>query len=277
MVRQEHDNADYSSKLVSIIIPTKNSGQTLERLLESIRFQTYKNIETLVIDGFSSDNTLEIVSSFDAKIFQVEGERSKAKNFGIQKSNGNYLFFLDSDMILQAKVIEKCVKICQSDNDIVGVIIPERSIGKGFWVKVRDFERSFYSGSWIESARFFKKEPVIKVGGFDEDVVFFEESTLPQKIREINMKVDARITSSILHDEEGFDLRKWLRKKKYYSVSSDIYYKKYKKYAEKQTSIQYRTKILVTNGKWKKLIRHPILAIGLFILKFLEFFSFKRA
>ena len=49
-------------------------------------------------------------------------------------------------------------------------------------MRVRDFERTLYSGSKIESARFFIKRFVSQVGGFDEDVIFYEESTLPQKI-----------------------------------------------------------------------------------------------
>ena len=98
---------------------------------------------------------------------------------------------------------------------IVTIIIPERSIGSGFWVRVRDFERRLYEGSKVESPRFFVKNFVTQVGGFDEEVVAYEESTLPQKLEDIGMDVNARITSLILHDEEGFDLRKWLNKKRY--------------------------------------------------------------
>src|SRR5690606_28940755 len=87
------------------------------------------------------------------------------------------------------------------------------SVGDGFWIRVRDFERSFYSGSKIESARFFKKQYVKDVGGFDENYVFFEESTLPQKLEKVGMSVNARISSYIMHHEENFNLRGWLRKK----------------------------------------------------------------
>ena len=44
---------------ISVIIATFNSGRTLRQTLDSIRYQTYKNVETIIIDGLSSDNTLE--------------------------------------------------------------------------------------------------------------------------------------------------------------------------------------------------------------------------
>jgi len=260
---------------VSVIVPTRNSAGTIEKCLESILSQTYKNLQILVIDGFSSDNTVEIASRFATNIFSIEGERTTAKNFGILKSRCDFLFFVDSDMILEPHVIEECVTISSSDNRIGGVIIPEHSIGSGFWIRVRDFEKSLYVGSAIESARFFRKEFVVQVGGFDENIVFYEESTLPQKIEGIGMSVSARITSSILHNEEGFNLCMWLSKKRRYYLTAGSYSKKYKKSAKMQTSIFYRINVFIVNGKWKNLIRHPILSAGLFMLKILEFFASK--
>lgn len=256
--------------LVSVIIPTNNSEKTIEKCLESIKDQTHKNIEIFVIDNYSSDNTLKIVSGFGSKTFLLHSERTKAKNFGISHSSGEFLLFVDSDMILQPNVIEDCIKAC-STNNIAGVIIPERSIGSGFWVKVRDFERRLYAYSRIESARFFVRKYVTQVGGFDEEIITYEEATLPQKLAEIGVSVNTRITSLILHDEEGFNLGKWLYKKQYYSATTNLYQTRYRKYARMQMSILYRVDTLVGNGKWKILIRHPILSAGIFLLKTLEF------
>jgi glycosyltransferase involved in cell wall biosynthesis len=263
-------------KRVSVIIPARNSGETLGKCLESIRRQTYNNIEIIVIDNFSSDNTAEIAARFGANIFLLSGERAIAKNLGISKACGGFLLFIDSDMILQQSVVEECVRRCCEDDRIGGIIIPERSIGSGFWIKVRDFERSLYVGSKIESARFFITKYVTQVGGFDEEIVFYEESTLHQKIENIGMMVDARIRPFILHDEEGFNLGKWLDKKRYYSRTTKLYSNKYKKYARIQTSILYRPRLFFAKGNWKILIRHPVLSVGVFILKTLEFLYSKR-
>jgi glycosyltransferase involved in cell wall biosynthesis len=261
--------------LVSVIIPTNNSDKTIEKCLESIKDQTYKIVEILVIDNYSSDNTLKISSKLGSKIFLHHGERTKAKNFGISESNGEFLLFVDSDMILQSHVIEECIRAC-SNNNIAGVIIPERSIGSGFWVKVRDFERRFYAYSKIESARFFMKKYVTQVGGFDEEIIAYEEATLPQKIADIGMSVNTRISSLILHDEEGFNLGNWLYKKRYYSATASLYSTRYRKYARMQMSILYRVNTLLANGNWKILLRHPILSTGIFVLKTLEFIFSRR-
>jgi len=256
---------------VSVIIPTRNSSRTIEPCIRSIKHQTHQNIEVIIVDGNSSDDTASIAKSHDATVVTLDSERTKAKNLGTSYSSGDYVLFLDSDMVLEPSVIENCMKLCSEDEKAAGVIIPERSVGSGYWVKVRDFERSFYEGTRIESARFFKKDLVEKVGGFDESVVFFEESTLPQKIEALGLRVNARIGSCIFHDENGFKLGKWLNKKKYYVNSAKAYSAKYDGYANNQMSISYRVNAFISNGKWRRLFRHPILAVGLFTLKGLEY------
>jgi glycosyltransferase involved in cell wall biosynthesis len=259
---------------VSVIIPTRNSARTIGRCISSIKEQSYKNIEIFVIDSFSSDNTTKIASDLKANVFSLDGERARAKNFGISKARGKFLLFIDSDMALQPCVVEECVRIWSVNRRIVSVTIPERSVGSGFWVRVRDFERNLYKGSKVESPRFFIKEFVTQVGGFDEDIVAYEESTLPQKLEAIGMYVNARATSLILHDEEEFSLRKWLDKKRYGGETGKLYSEKYKNYAKMQFGILYRSSIFLANGNWKILIRHPILSTGVLVLKTLEYLYF---
>jgi len=258
--------------LVSVIIPTYNSGKTLDRCLSSIKNQTYKNIEVIVVDNFSKDNTPEICKKHGAKLIQVEGERARAKNIGVKHAKGKYVLFIDSDMELTPRVVEECVRVAESNPKVGGVIIPERSVGKSFWVKVRDFERQFYAGSDIESARFFPKELVERVGGFDEDVVFYEEATLPNKIRLLGYDVKARINAPIHHIEEDFSLWRWLKKKYYYGKTLRKFQKNYKHMDRSKTSVMYRLKLFLGNrGFYSK----PHLAIGVLILKGLEFISAK--
>jgi len=259
-----------SEPLVSVVIPTYNSEKTLAKCLESIRNQTYKNIEIIVIDRNSIDRTVEIAKSFGAKVFQLDVERAKAKNFGLRKAQGKYVCFIDSDMELTPKVIEECVSLIDGDDMIGGVIIPEKSVGNDFWVRVRDFERNFYAGTPIESARFFRKDLAEKVGGFDENVIFFEESTLPQKVEKLSYNVKARINAEILHHEVNFSIWKWLKKKFYYGKSAPRYREKYYDYASKQLNIVYRLLIFFRN---KRFYSKPLLASGVIILKFLEYFS----
>ncbi|MGI0037226.1 MAG: glycosyltransferase family 2 protein [Nitrososphaera sp.] len=255
--------------LVSVVIPAKNNGSTIKHCLGSIRGQTYREIEIILVDGFSTDDTVRISENMHAKVIPLEGERMKAKNHGLRICRGRYVCFIDSDMILEERVIEQCVESCKAN--VAGVIVPERSIGNGLWVGVRDFERSLYSGSKIESARFFDREIALQAGGFDEDVIAYEESTLPQKIEALGYRVDGRISDSILHDEGNFKLKKWLLKKQYYGKTTTAYLKKYPEYGSAQLGIKYRIAVMTGKGQWRTLLRYPLKSVGLFTLKFLEY------
>lgn len=254
--------------LVSVIIPTYNSGRYIEKCLQSIKNQTYRDIEIIVVDKFSTDQTVGIARKFTDKIFQLDAERTKAKNFGYKKSKGRYVCFIDSDMELTPTVIEECLNVVDSDKKIGGVVIPERSVGDSFWVRVRDFERSFYVGTEIESARFFRKALVEKVDGFDEEVVFFEESTLPQKIERLGYYVRERIKAEILHHEDNFYLPKWLKKKYYYGKSAWKYVRRYSQCGNKQVNPIGRFDLFLKN---KRFYSKPSLAIGVITLKSLEY------
>jgi len=256
--------------LVSIIIPTYNSGKTLVKCLESIENQRYADIEVIVVDKHSIDMTREIISKYNSKVFDSDAQLAKARNIGIKEAKGEFVFSVDSDMELSEEIIKDCVTTLQLDVTIGGVIIPERSVGSSFWVGVRDWERSFYTGTEIESARFFRKELVEKVGGYDDDVQFFEDSTLPQKIEKLGYNVKVRISSEILHHEDDFSLLNWLKKKYYYGKTAWKYRRKYKEYGKRQMSVFYRFSLFL---KSKRFYSKPLLAMGVLVLKSLEFCS----
>lgn len=257
-----------SSPLVSIVIPTYNSEKTLVKCLESIKRQTYKNIEIIIVDRNSRDKTVEIAKRYGTRVYQIDAERAKARNFGISKAKGTYLLSIDSDMELTPRVVEECLERIESNKKIGGIIIPERSVGSSFWVKVRDFERRFYVGTEVESARFFRMSLVKRVGGYDDDLVSFEESTLPQKMEKLGYNVKVRIKSYILHHEEHFSLAQWLKKKHYYGRTARKYLTKYRDYGIKQANILKRLKIFLKN---KEFYSKPTLALGVLVLKTLEY------
>jgi len=256
--------------LVSVIIPTYNSEKTLFKCLESIRNQTYPNIETIIVDKFSCDDTQRIANLYNVIIIIEDLGMSAARNRGISESRGKYILSIDSDMELSSTVIEDCLKLITENDDIGGIRIPERSVGTSFWVKVRDFERSFYDNTDIESARFFIKDLVFKVNGYDEDVTFYEDSTLPQKIEKLGFNVKARVISNIIHHENEFSIFKWLKKKYNYEKTGWIYRNKYREYSKKQMNLLYRFGLFL---KERRFYSKPILATGVLTLKLLESLS----
>lgn len=90
--------------LFSIIIPTFNSAQIVPECLESILNQSFKAFEILIIDGGSTDNTLEIIKNFDDERIKILSEPDNgiydAMNKGIKMAKGEWLYFLGSDDLL---------------------------------------------------------------------------------------------------------------------------------------------------------------------------------
>src|SRR6266705_1707369 len=162
--------------LVSVIIPTKNSERTIRRCLESVRAQTYRNFEIVVVDNFSSDSTVRIAKEYADIVLLAGPERTSQVKLGAAKSKGDFIYKIDSDFVLEPSVLEKAVKVAV-DQKAVGVVIPNLSYPKiSFWSEVRYFERLSYVGSkQIEAARFIRHDVYDIVGGHDGTLVAFEE------------------------------------------------------------------------------------------------------
>ena len=94
--------------LVSVIIPCFNQARFLGEAIASVQKQTYPNIEIIVVDDGSSDNTQQVANSFaNVKYrFQSNAGLSAARNAGVRKSNGFFLVFLDADDLLYPNAVE---------------------------------------------------------------------------------------------------------------------------------------------------------------------------
>lgn len=92
-----------NSPIISIIIPTYNSGKNLSLALDSIVDQTFKNFEIIIIDGLSNDNTIEIAQNYSKQhaSIRIYSEKDEgiydAMNKGIDKATGEWLYFMGSD------------------------------------------------------------------------------------------------------------------------------------------------------------------------------------
>jgi glycosyltransferase involved in cell wall biosynthesis len=109
---------------VSVIIPTYNRANYLKKSIQSVVSQTIKDIEIIVINNYSTDNTLEVINSFyDQRIqiinFKNDGVIARSRNKGLVQSTGKYIAFLDDDDIwcpdkleLQIKYLEYHPEFC---------------------------------------------------------------------------------------------------------------------------------------------------------------------
>ncbi len=105
------------SKKVSIIIPVFNSEKYLGRCLNSVIQQTYSNLEVIMVNDGSTDNSKKICRDFSNRdlrlklITTLNNGPSHARNIGLKEATGDFVIFVDSDDFLELDVIEKCVSI----------------------------------------------------------------------------------------------------------------------------------------------------------------------
>lgn len=252
--------------LVSVIITTKNSARTLKALLESIKHQSYKEIEIILVDNFSTDETCSIAHRYTKNVYNKGPERSAQRNFGASKAKGKYVFILDSDMELEERVTEECVNVLKNER-FGAVVIPEKSFGDGFWTRFKVFEREFYEGEdAIEAARFFRKNLFEEFGGYDLAITGPEDWDLPLRMRKQGVRI-GRIKSYILHNELIFSPWKSAKKKFYYASGAGQYLKRHPEMIFSQGNLLFRN---VFFKKWRKLLLNPFLTIGMVYVRILE-------
>ena len=107
-----------ASPLVSIIIPAYNTSEYIAGMLQDVFNQTYKNIEIIVVDDGSTDNTIEIITEFNrmggVRIVSLEHAGvSAARNAGLALAQGEKVFFWDSDDSMEPDTIEQCLAFCE--------------------------------------------------------------------------------------------------------------------------------------------------------------------
>jgi len=222
---------------VSIIIPRHR--EDLAQVLEAIHNSTYKNIEIIVVD---------------------EGkERSTQRNIGIKRATGRYLFILDSDQVISSRLIEECVE--KMEFGIGGMYIPEIIKTKGIFAYIRNWERQFYKGSPIDCVRFVRAKDCPL---FDESMSGPEDSDWDRQIKGIKV-----VAKNPLYHYDNIGIIKYFKKKAYYSKSMARFTELYPN--DKVLNWKWRCfGVFFENGKWKKFLLRPDLAIAVLILIFVR-------
>lgn len=173
------------NKLVSVIIPCYNSSGTIIETLKSVISQTYKNIEIIIVNDGSNDNSeqvvLEFINSNDLQniklINQINSGPSKARNKGVSFSSGEYILFLDSDDLIEETYIYKCVKVLDSNSEVKIVYSDASFFGfiNSKW-NLREFSfPDFLMYNCIFITALIRKKEFLDVGGFDERLSFTED------------------------------------------------------------------------------------------------------
>jgi GT2 family glycosyltransferase len=204
---------------VSIIIPTFNRKDELRECLKSIYRQDYPNFEVLVIDNGSTDGAKEMILEEypDVKLFSNRRNLyiSKARNFGIARSLGEYIWFLDSDSVISNNhCMFKMVELMKADSTIGGIggvvyqyrddstrmAIPKKCM----FDMIQDWDREDFElvecDYLITANLLTKKAIVLKYGGFSEILgLFCEDVDLGIKISKCGLKNITDRRTTVLH------------------------------------------------------------------------------
>ena len=255
--------------LVSVVIPTYNSEKTLSKCLESIKNQTYENMEIIVVDNYSKDKTREIAESYGYKFLLKGPERSSQVNFGVEKAKGNYIYRVDSDFILDSVIVEEAVKKCEKEGYDAIAVHNTSDPTSSFWAKVRKFERDCYRDDKLNiAARFFKKKVFNVVRGFNESLVAGEDYDFHNRLLEKGFRI-GKINAQEVHIGEPENLWEIIRKHYYYGKTIGAFIQLNPQRGKKQLN-PIRPSYL---KHWKKFIHHPILTSGFVVYQFVRYFS----
>ncbi len=257
--------------LVSIIVPTFNSESTLERTLQSLRDQTYGNIEIIIVDKASKDGTEKITRRFTSNYYSINSkERCEQINFGIKKANGVFVYRVDSDFILEPDVVKEAIAVCLK-NGLDGVVIHNTSDDTiSFWSKVRRLERDCYLGSELNvAARFVKKDAIMSIGLFDEELVASEDYDLHNRLLAAGYKIGRTTESKEVHVGEPRTLKEIITKHYYYGKTIRAFLAKNQKRGASQLN-PIRASFF---KHWREFAKRPKLTCGFIIYQVARYYS----
>ena len=156
----------------SIVIPTYNRAQLLPETVETILEQTYSNFEIIIVDDGSKDNTDKVIEEKYGNLQKVRyfkkknEERGRARNFGFENSNGEYIIYFDSDDLMlpeHLKVLNTYIKKLNHPNFIATKHLLVDSHGNKSFNQAKNLKEGWYNykdlirGNWLASHFVVKK------------------------------------------------------------------------------------------------------------------------
>jgi len=179
---------------ISVIIPTLNEEKVIDRCLRSLATQSYHNHEVIVVDGGSSDKTLEIAERYGNKIVRLSKRRTHdvglARNVGAHHARGDVLVFIDADTVVPPTFLE-VLNRCFHDPKVVGVMCRVLPLGgngveqalyecNNFLMKtssrIRVLKTSYFS------CTSYRRNPFIEVDGFRDNLNACEDYDLALRL-----------------------------------------------------------------------------------------------
>lgn len=201
---------------ISIVIPAYNAEKTIKRCIDSILSQTYKNLEIIIIDDGSTDNTLmECQSMNDCRIKVIHTlnyGQGHARNIGIDAANGEYIAFVDADDYCEPDMYENLYRMITTNNADM-VCCGHCDVIGGKLIEHRNSDRNLLNRT--DALRHFAKMDGIKWGVWD-------------KLFKTNKINDLRFPSKKMHAEDVIFLLQFITHNNifyYENIGSYHYYR----------------------------------------------------
>lgn len=159
---------------ISVIIPVFNAEKTIENAIESVLMQEYLSLELIIVDGKSSDRTLDIINKYSESIDVVISENDNgyadAMNKGINASTGDYVIMLAADDRLVPNAITRFLETIKSETDVwCGSVILSMPYGYLIRKSNPNLDELYNTCSLENAATFYKREIFTKLGGFSTE------------------------------------------------------------------------------------------------------------
>ncbi len=206
--------------LISLVVPVYKVEQYIDRCINSILKQDYKNIEILLIDDGSPDNCPQICDDYALRdkrikvIHKKNGGLSDARNFGIDKANGDYIIFVDSDDYIE---YDTCTKFAQAVKDIEADIV----VGNAKILQNDNIRNMYHSykatGAFVSGKEYLLQELKSKT--------MHMAAWLNMYNRNFLLKNNLQFKVGLLHEDEQFTPRAFLLAEKV--ISTDIVFYNY--------------------------------------------------
>ncbi len=248
-----------TKRLVSVVVPVRNGAPQIARCLQALLNQTLRPCEIIVVDGHSTDSTVEIARAFPVTVL-YEDHRTVggARQVGVERARGDYVAFTDADCIPRKDWLENLVR--EFDGDIVGVGGGIQNIGKGLWEESIALALDTFLGSAnsvqdrvlkekqiVKSISgcncIYQKKDIVAVGGFDVRLSINEDTELNSRLQQLGTLVYT--PNAIVHHHQGRGLGEFVRRMHFFGYGRGV------------------------NRLWDLQVVPPIAAIGVFLMAFI--------
>jgi len=191
---------------VSVVIPAYDAVRTIDSCLSSILNQKFSDYEVIVVDGGSTNGTIERIKNYPVKLVsQSKPGLAAARNMGVDVSKGDIIIFLDGDCIVEPDLISNMVKPLENSKigmtqGYIDIANPDSLIARLLFIKARDvFRKLKYLDFIWTGCVAIKKQFFQKVGKFNESLKFMEDDELAYRILDEGYRIYLVKKARFLH------------------------------------------------------------------------------